>query len=804
LKADDVIETPVEAAPITMATPRAEGFVIEEIEMKGFMRYLSKTDPPIRFPEKFTVITGKTGAGKSSILDAITFTLYKATTRTDPPANATIDEICRPGGHVRVGFWQGEDHYEARRGFTTKREPYLELLRNGESIGGSIPERERAIRDIIGLDYAGFCNSTFVRQEEMKELGAQRGSDRLMIFQKLFRLETFERAQLRTKERHDELSAKVESQEREIATRAERLARLPTVQEELAALEKQAAVGTLHVRELSATMDSATKHLSELEARHTEYVKADASLAQTRKRLEEINGRIAAVTSEAERTERLKAEISILQDETGELGALQEEGDQLRDVQQRHQLILKDRESAYQRRRESQAEHERRLRQLSEKLFELERRVAQLRTDVSLDQAFGLLRNEGGLTERLARIEKEVVWLQNRPEVLKELDLERRKAQIQLERVKGDVGRINEDSFVLTEITRQISETKQEIRSEDESYAARVAEIDAELESRDREIAKVGFTDEARRRLAEVRDQLTKLKPKQDALEVARKKLQTAGDATKVLEDLIAQRTGIERDIAAGEAGFSALAVMEAEYVMARGTLEDVRQQLQDGKIVASQTAARLEERRRALGELEEDARRNEQAIAKLDSLRQDRELLAILKDQVFHKKGVVMYAVNQLLPELEIEASQNLIDLTDGRFSKIKLETYEEGKGHGIRILVEGVDGEWHDVGEFSGGEKTQINAALRFAIARELASMPQVGRTYGRMKTLFIDEGDLGSLDTETSRDLFVAKLFKMGEFFDKVILITHLTEVAEKFPGRIRVDMTPAQESRVEIVS
>ncbi len=162
------------------------------------------------------------------------------------------------------------------------------------------------------------------------------------------------------------------------------------------------------------------------------------------------------------------------------------------------------------------------------------------------------------------------------------------------------------------------------------------------------------------------------------------------------------------------------------------------------------------------------------------------------------------MYAINRLLPELEIETSKNLNDLTNGRLQRARLETHEEARGYGIRILVEGVDGEWHDVAVFSGGERTQINAALRFAIAKELASMPQVGRTYGRMKTLFIDEGDLGSLDTEGSRELFVAKLFKLGEAFEKVVLITHLAEVAEQFPGRIRVTMTPEGQSRAEVVA
>ena len=111
------------------------------------------------------------------------------------------------------------------------------------------------------------------------------------------------------------------------------------------------------------------------------------------------------------------------------------------------------------------------------------------------------------------------------------------------------------------------------------------------------------------------------------------------------------------------------------------------------------------------------------------------------------------------------------------------------------------GVDGLFRDVSSFSGGEKTQVNAALRFAISKELARMPQVGKSYGNMKTLFIDEGDLGSLDTENARMLFVRKLLSMGDMFERVVLVTHITEVAELFPSRIRVYMTPEKYSRVE---
>ena len=802
MKADDAIEAVSEAVPEPAAA--GTGFVIEEIELKGFMRYVERTEPPIRFPEKFTVITGKTGAGKSSILDAITFGLYKATTRTDPPANATIDEICRPGGYVRIAFRQGETRYEVKRGFTTKKDAYLELARDGEPIGGSIPEREHAIRDILGLDYAGFTNSTFVRQEEMKDLGSQRGSDRLQIFQKLFRLETFERAQERAKERHAEIHAQVESQEREIATRAERVSKLPELTAGLEGLEQESEGNAARVASLTRQTEEAAALVKELDSKHSSYLKAEASIAQHAKRLGELDAKIASVSADAERAERLKAEISLFEDDTKDFETLQEEGERLRDLQQRHQLRLKDREAAYQRRQEFLGEHEKKLRQLSERLFAAERRVAELKTDITKEQAFELLRQDGALGERLARIEKEVAWLAGRPEILTEIDLERRKTGILQERVQADVAKISGDSFLLSELRRQIDDVKDEIRTVSETKSARLAEFDAQLESVDREVAKIGFTDDARKRLGGVRETLAKLKPRRDALEEAKRKLRASGDATKVLEELRAQAEAVRTELEAMQASMADLTAAERAYADAKAGLDGLQRALSDARSAAARTEGLLMERRRAIAELQEDERRNADAAAKLKSMFQERELLSILKDQVFHKKGVVMYAVHQLLPGLQIEASKNLGDLTDGRFSKIRLETYEEGKGHGIRILVEGVDGLWHDVGEFSGGEKTQINAALRFAIAKELASMPQVGRTYARMKTLFIDEGDLGSLDTEASRDLFVGKLFKMGESFDKVILITHLTEVAEKFAGRIRVSMTPAQESRVEYLS
>ncbi|HEV8595856.1 MAG TPA: SMC family ATPase, partial [Thermoplasmata archaeon] len=787
----------------TAVPESAQGFVIQEVEMRDFMRYLGKS-PPIRFPESFTVITGKTGSGKTSILDAITFALYKRTTRTDPPANAKITDICKPGGHVRVLFRQRGRGYEARRGFKANGDPFLELFEGGKMIPGTIPEKERTILEVVGLDYEGFLNSTFVRQEEMKGLGAASGSERLAVFQKLFRLETFEKAAKLAAERLAAVELEARGKEQEILTRKERLDRLPFLKGQLAALENELAEARARESGFTAKLKEMEVAFKGLEAKHDEFTRAGSAARERIARAEQLQKKIASLESQGVRALKMKEQIAVLAAATTDFETLREESDRILDLQQKYEILAQQLKGAQKQWQALETEHDRRLGQLREELFQQEQRVTKLSTDVGGDEAFALLRSEGALSERIARIEKELQWLAERKDLVASLHQENLAAKSELTAVETRTGRINADSFLLDEITARIGGIKDRIREEDDAHERTRREQREEFESLDRKILGIGFSEDTKKRLGELRASVPALESKRKDLERLRKDLETLGDPSSQLLLLREEETKLAAEMEQLKVVLEGLGLDEVSYVTAKSEYDAVKRAAEELRRTLYTKEGESKGLAAQIQQTEEETVKVEGAMKALADLAGHREILAVLKNEVFHKKGVVMYAINQLLPELEIEASKNLGDLTDGRFSHVKLETYEEAKGHGIRILVRGVDGEWHDVGEFSGGEKTQINAALRFAIAKELASMPQVGRTYGRMKTLFLDEADLGSLDTEVSRDLFVAKLFDMGRFFDKVILITHLAEVADRFAGRIRVDMTQEGVSRAEVIA
>ena len=781
-------------------TMETGGFVIDDVEMQGFMRYVEGKQI-LSFPPGFTVITGKTGAGKSTILDAITYALYGNTTRTDPPSNVKAGDLFRPGGHVHVSFRQQDHRFEVRRGFNARGTSFLELQEDGRALGGTIPEKDKMIVNIVGLDYEGFRNSTFVRQEEMKELGSDLGSKRLEVFQKLFRLETFAKAQEAAQAEYKEVDKEAKDKEQEIKIRRELLVQRPEMEKEL--LEEQATLAREKVanEELKSKLEMMQKELKGREAGHEEYVRLTAKVADAEKRVSTLSKRLEKEKKEAEKSAELKRKVDTLEKELKDYEKLRDDERTLSESQNNFKIAQTRVDAAVQRKRDGEEEHDQRLKSITKRLFEVEKKIAGLKTDMTKEEAFDLLRLEGGLWERVDRIEKELVWLAGKEDIISRLKEERVEAEAKLLDVRGKVGRINEDSFVLGELRRQVESAKEEIRREDEGHRPKLAQLEGEVQQALDSRSKVKFTDVDERSLGEIRGAISKLRSKGEELEKTRARLKEAGDVGKLVAELEEQRGAAELEVLTSTGALGEKRKDEDAYTEARREVEELGVKAQR----AAKEMGKHEEAGARLTKQIEGLKVEEATIGELTKslagLRSRGEILAILKDGVFHKKGVVKFAIDQLMPALEIEASKNLADLTDGRFNKVRLETYEEPRGHGVRITVEGVDGRWHDIGEFSGGERTQINAALRFAIARELASMPQLGRSYGKMKTLFIDEGDLGSLDTEVSRDLFVQKLFRIGDFFDKVILITHLTEVAERFPSRIHVSMNERGESRLE---
>jgi len=155
---------------------------------------------------------------------------------------------------------------------------------------------------------------------------------------------------------------------------------------------------------------------------------------------------------------------------------------------------------------------------------------------------------------------------------------------------------------------------------------------------------------------------------------------------------------------------------------------------------------------------------------------------------------------MEKILPSIQIRATEILTDLTDSSLGHISFKKVEAKGRVGFEIYVH--DGEQErEASTFSGGEKTQINVAIRFAIMERISEIPDTsGAIFNKSNTLFIDEGDLGTLDDDVSRKRFVEKILELEKSFKKIILITHLEDVAEQFPNRIKVGRDKEGKSKI----
>lgn len=218
---------------------------IQRLTVAGFGPY--KDEQRIDF-ERFDddgifLITGKTGAGKSSLLDAICFALYGSVPRYDGTQPRLRSDYCELGDPtvVELEFRVHSTSYRVRRtpeydrpkargtGTTTqKTTAELSVFRDGDwqGIAARPVDVAHELDTILGLSKDQFLQVILLAQNRFQQFLLARNDERQAVLRTLFGTRRFEQVELELVERRKALGATLDSAAGSLRGSADLAARL--------------------------------------------------------------------------------------------------------------------------------------------------------------------------------------------------------------------------------------------------------------------------------------------------------------------------------------------------------------------------------------------------------------------------------------------------------------------------------------------------------------------------------------------------------------------------------------------------
>lgn len=182
-----------------------------ELKMKNFLGFKEETTVNFKllYEDKIFLITGPTGAGKTSIFDAVCFALYgEGSGEERTKAKCFRSQLADEKDEMEVSLLfevRGRQYFVKRienarglnKAYFTKIDDDVEAL-------VKIKEVNQEIENIIGLNLDQFKKIVMIPQGEFREFLTAGTKDKSEILKKLFATEQYEKIQLLIKERFDE------------------------------------------------------------------------------------------------------------------------------------------------------------------------------------------------------------------------------------------------------------------------------------------------------------------------------------------------------------------------------------------------------------------------------------------------------------------------------------------------------------------------------------------------------------------------------------------------------------------------
>jgi exonuclease SbcC len=855
------------------------------LTLSGFLSYADRVELDFSGFD-LACIAGSNGAGKSSILDAITWSLFgQARKRDDSLINSRGDLA-----EVSLIFsYEGNLYRVLRtkpRGKTSQLEFHI-LSKDpghpGEDLdwrtGSWKPLTERTLRDTeariqetLRLDYETFVNASFFLQGKADQFTQQRPGDRKRILTSILGLEIWEVYRQRAGDQRRAIENDIQALEgrmqeinAELSEETSRVERLQQLEAELKKLSetRSGQEATLeNIRQITATLneqerlveilarqyDEAVRSLEaekdrfaarvedrgsfndllsrsqSIEAAHSAWLEARASLerwdevaarfqeqeVRRQEPLAEIRAARATLLQEAQGLEDKLAEVRVEQEQ---LPLLEEkysnlEGN-LKDAE--HRLARRNRlQAELQSAQKDQAEVHAENPRLKSDMDQLKERIDQLTAAEGADcPVCGQPLSQADRHILIETLNAEGTEMGDKfranQELLKQNDQRVGDLEEQIKSLSSADQELRQVEVTRAQISTKVDQLNANIIRWEAEYAPRLAVIKAQISGED-------FAPEARQRLAEIDAELKSIgydAAAHDAVRKAETEGRSSDQELLALEKARSTIQPLEREIAELEKQIldseADLLRKQEQHITASEALLSARERAPDQR-AAEDALLNLQERENQV-RLEVGAAKQKVLVladlktryAALESERnQHASQVANFKqlERAFSKDGVPALLIEQALPQIETKANEILERLTRGDMSIrfITQTAYKDTKRPDLRETLDiqisdsaGV----RDYEMFSGGEAFRINFAIRLALSEVLAQ-----RAGARLQLLVIDEG-FGSQDAQ-GRQRLIEAISLVRQDFAKILIITHIEELKERFPNRIEVEKTASGSS------
>ncbi len=273
------------------------------LEMEGFMAFRERTVVDFAGVELFA-LTGPTGAGKSSVIDAMIFALYGTIPRlADDRLVGAVVSQGRPEGRVRLDFDVGGQRWSAvrvvrvRDGKASTKEARLE--RGGEVVAGNAKDLEVAVAALLGLSATQFTTCVVLPQGQFARFLQAKPADRQDLLVRLLELGLYDALR-------DAAGLRAGRLDGELAAVRLRLEALGTATPEAVAATQQQLAG---LDTLLAAVEARLPELDAADRRREDLARAVEQLRQQGRLLAEVQIP-AGVDTLAGRVEEVRALVA--------------------------------------------------------------------------------------------------------------------------------------------------------------------------------------------------------------------------------------------------------------------------------------------------------------------------------------------------------------------------------------------------------------------------------------------------------------------------------------------------------------